>query len=66
MWRQTVTLINRNNSPLENPPGELGKIPLLYFKYHQTCLNTSASSRIHKKIRKKKKETERNGARAIK
>ena len=39
--------------------------PLLYFKYHQTFLNTSASNRTHKKLRKKEK-IERNKTHATK
>ena len=34
----------------------LGTTPLLYFKYWQTYLNTSANSRIHKKKKKKRKK----------
>ena len=43
---------------------KLGATPLLYFKYWQNYTNTSASSRIHKKITKKeikwKKQNTRN------
>ena len=39
--------------------------PLLYFKYHQTYLNTSASNITPKKTKKKEKK-ERNETRAIK
>ena len=54
-----------SNSPLEIPPRNLEATPMLYFKNRQTYLNTSASNRTHKKLRKKKK-IERNEIHAIK
>ena len=39
---------------------------MLYFKYRQTYLNTSASNRFHKKTMKKRKKIERNDTHATK
>ena len=43
----------------------MGTTPLLYFKYWQTYLNQSTTSRIHKKVRKKERN-KKNEAHATK
>ena len=64
-----VTLIAKwsySNSPLDTPLRNLEGTQLLYFKYQQTYLNTSASNRTHKKTKEKEKKIERNETHAIK
>ena len=62
-----ITKWSCSNSPLETPFRNLGTILLLYFKYCQSYLNTSASNRNHKNTKKKKKKNmERNETHAIK
>ena len=60
-----IPKLSYSNSLFETPLSNLKATPLLSFKYRQTYLNTSASNRTHKKLRKKKK-TERNETHAIK
>ena len=58
-----VTLIAKSsysNSPLETPPSNLEATPLLYFKYRQTYLDTSASNRTHKKTKRKENRKKQN------
>ena len=56
---------SHNNWPLETLVRNLEAAPLFYFNYHQTYFNTSASTRTHKKLRKKK-NIESNKTHAIK
>ena len=57
-WTEPVALITKldcSNLPLEIPHRNLGTTLPLYFKYPQTCLNTT-SNRTHRKTKEKRKE----------
>ena len=61
-----LTLIAKwsySNSPLETPLRNLEANPLLYFKYRQAYLNTSASNRTYKKTKKKEKNRKKQNKR---